>query len=73
MCNYSGKSNDAQRFSPIDLSADEINKIVKKLLGESQENYNKTGLRPFYALNQAPLVSIPVIICPTYQLFKLTC
>jgi hypothetical protein len=44
------------------MSADDINKAMKKLLGEPQEICNKTGLKPFYALNQAPPVSILVNI-----------
>jgi hypothetical protein len=67
MCNYSGDSKDAQWFSPVNLEADDINKIVKKLLGESQEAGNKTGLSLFYALNPAPAVSTHIIICPDHQ------
>ena len=37
-CNYSGDSTDAQRYSSDDLEADEINKVVKKLPGETREN-----------------------------------
>ena len=56
MYNYSSGLNDAQRYNDEDLQADEINRIVKKLLGENQETCSKDGLKPFYALNSAPPV-----------------
>jgi hypothetical protein len=43
MCNYSGESTDPQRFSPIDMSADDINKAMKKLLGSLKKYATKHG------------------------------
>ena len=53
---YSGDLDDAQRYNNYSLDADEINRIVKKLLGENQETCSKDRLKPFYVLNPAPPV-----------------
>ena len=58
MHEYTGESNDPLRFSNAELTEAEINGTVKTLLGEKQEACNKTGLKPFYAKNPAPPVSI---------------
>jgi hypothetical protein len=54
------------------MSADDINKAMKKLLREPQEICNKTGLKPFYALNQAPPVSVLVIILSGLSIHNLS-
>lgn len=62
MCEYSGEPNDPQRYNSVNFTTNEVNKTVKSLLGKNQENYNKTGLLPFYKLNPAPAVSIPLYL-----------
>lgn len=57
MCNYTGEPADVQRFSQVNLSASDINKATKRLLGEPQEKCNKTGLAPFCLINPVPSVS----------------
>ena len=67
MCNYSGDSTDAQWNSSDNLEANEINKVVKKLLRETQECCNKTSMQPFFKINPPPPVSIHITICLAYQ------
>ena len=67
MCNYTGDPTDVQRLSQVNLSEDEVNKATKKLLGETQEKCNKTGLAPFYLTKPVPQVSVFVLsylFCP---------
>ena len=68
MCNYSGESNDMQCFSQVDLSADEINKATKRLLGEPQDKCTKTRLAPFCLKNLVPPVSI-LALCLIHYVF----
>lgn len=57
MCNYTDEPKDAQRFSSVALLEDEITKATKKLLGETREKCNLTGLPPFCISNPIPPVS----------------
>ena len=57
MCQYTGEVNDPQRFNQTPLTDQDLNTIVKSLLGEPQAACSKTGLSPFYALNLAPEVN----------------
>ena len=70
MCEYTGELNDPLRSSNADLTEEDINSLVKTLLGEKQEVCNRTGLRPFYTKNPAPPVSIlSKIFSPYHFLF----
>ena len=78
MCEYTGDLKDPQRHCDIQLSDTEIAEATKALLNESLIDYSKTGLSPFYTLNEPPAVSIAhlcstkfSIIMPTYDLFIL--
>ena len=72
MSEYTGEPNDPLRYSNTQLIEQEVNSIVKTLLGEKQEACNKTGLNPFYTKNPAPPVSIFLETC-SLCLARLTC
>ena len=74
MCNYTGEPADVQRFSQVKLTKDEVNEATKKLLGDSKDKCNLTGLAPFCLTNPVPLVSIFVLAYSSYQgLYFLHC
>jgi hypothetical protein len=58
MYEYSGESDDPQRYTKDNFTVEEVFKTVKTLLGESQESCNKVGLASFFKQNLAPPVSI---------------
>jgi hypothetical protein len=58
MCEYTGEPNDPLCFKNTPLTDEDINTGVKGLLGENQEACSKVGLKPFYAKNPAPDVSL---------------
>ena len=57
MHEYSGNTNDPQRFNEIEVTDDEVTESVKKMLDEPIAIYSQTGLAPFYAANKPPAVS----------------
>jgi len=63
MSEYTGELDDPLRYSNAQLTEQEVNSIVKTLLGEKQEACNKTGLKPFYTKNPAPPVRIFLVTC----------
>ena len=66
MYEYTGDAKEPQCYNQKPLSGKEVNEMVKSLLGEPQENCNRVGLNPFYALNLAPSVNIQTFILFIY-------
>ena len=58
MHEYTGNSNDPQRFTEIEVTDDEVTESVKKMLDEPITICSQTGLAPFYAANKPPIVSL---------------
>ena len=58
MFEYTGNTNDPQRFNSIELTDDEVSESVKKILDESLAVCTQIGLRPFYVSNKPPGVNI---------------
>ena len=58
MHEYTGNSNDPQRFTKIEVTDDEVTELVKKMLDEPIAICRQTGLAPFYAANKPPAVSL---------------
>ena len=56
MFEYTGHTNDPQRFNEIELTDDEVSESVKKILDEPLTVCTQIGLRPFYASNKPPAV-----------------
>ena len=54
MFEYTGNTNDPQRFNEIELTDDEVTEGVKKILDEPLTVCTQIGLRPFYASNKPP-------------------
>ena len=54
MFEYTGNTNDPQRFNSIELANDEVSESVKKILDEPLAVCTQIGLRPFYASNKPP-------------------
>ena len=61
MCQYTRKVDDPQRFTRTPLKDQDLNTIVKSLLGETLAAWSKTSLNPFSALNPAPDVSTSIL------------
>ena len=57
MHEYTGNSNDPQRFTEIEVTNDEVTESVKKMLDEPIAICSQTRLAPFYAANKLPAVS----------------
>ena len=58
MCNYSGKSDDPQRFSKDKLSESEVIESAKKIVNPALTDCTKVGLAPYFKKNKLPEVII---------------
>ena len=58
MCNYSGKSDDPQRFSKDKLSESEVIESAKKIVNPALTDCTKVGLAPYFKKNKLPEVSV---------------
>ena len=62
MFEYTGNTNDPQRFNEIELIDDEVSESVKKILDEPLAVCTQIGLRPFYASNKPPAVKFNLLL-----------